>query len=106
VNRTCPACRKKTGYDDNDCWVHLEEPSLDEIVIVACVLAYQSSPCLHAACVHVFACTHSQAHALMRIVAIAFGNGQHTFALIGGLLAMMDRWRVFTRSSASSEMLR
>ena len=32
VNRTCPACRKKTGYDDTDCWVHLEEPDLDEIV--------------------------------------------------------------------------
>eukprot|EP00001_Collodictyon_triciliatum_P164196 28921_1 len=32
VNRTCPACRKKTGYDDNDCWVHLEEPDLNEIV--------------------------------------------------------------------------
>jgi hypothetical protein len=32
VNRTCPACRKKTGYDDTDCWVHLEEPNLDEIV--------------------------------------------------------------------------
>lgn len=32
MNRTCPACRKKTGYDDTDCWVHLEEPDLDEIV--------------------------------------------------------------------------
>mmetsp|Transcript_46270 Transcript_46270/g.145135 ORF Transcript_46270/g.145135 Transcript_46270/m.145135 type:complete len:84 (-) Transcript_46270:175-426(-) len=31
-NRTCPACRRKTGYDDGDCWVHLEEPNLDDIV--------------------------------------------------------------------------
>eukprot|EP00960_Hanusia_phi_P034206 750920-Hanusia_phi.AAC.6 len=31
-NRTCPACRRKTGYDDGDCWVHLEEPNLEDIV--------------------------------------------------------------------------
>mmetsp|Transcript_8831 Transcript_8831/g.13992 ORF Transcript_8831/g.13992 Transcript_8831/m.13992 type:complete len:250 (+) Transcript_8831:330-1079(+) len=31
-NRSCPCCRKATGYDDTDCWVHLEEPDLAEIV--------------------------------------------------------------------------
>ena len=27
-NRSCPCCRRKTGYDDDDCWVHLEVSSL------------------------------------------------------------------------------
>ncbi len=31
-NRSCPCCRRKTGYDDDDCWVHLEEPDLKDIV--------------------------------------------------------------------------
>lgn len=31
-NRSCPCCRRKTGYDDTDCWVHLEDPNLDDIV--------------------------------------------------------------------------
>jgi len=31
-NRSCPICRHATGVDDGDCWVHLEEPCLKDIV--------------------------------------------------------------------------
>mmetsp|Transcript_44228 Transcript_44228/g.105335 ORF Transcript_44228/g.105335 Transcript_44228/m.105335 type:complete len:96 (-) Transcript_44228:312-599(-) len=33
LSRSCPICRHATGVDDLDCWVHLEEPCLKDIVL-------------------------------------------------------------------------